>query len=171
MKRVTSLVLCLMLTMVLAGCAKKAPIAKVQLQTDGAAVYQVVYEGGKCQKAEPFQSAAEAHYAADFGDFQAQVVDGKVVNTLRAKWLTDEAGQSFLAEEPLAQLLETAADAIDHDISAFDIWVVEGRYFAFAKLNVNWSDPCVLYEYVPQDQSLTELARWDKADLTGLALP
>lgn len=45
------------------------------------------------------------------------------------------------------------------------------RYFAFAKLNVNWSDPCVLYEYAPQAQSLTELARWDKADLVGLALP
>lgn len=29
MKRVTSLVLCLMLTMVLAGCGKKTPIAKV----------------------------------------------------------------------------------------------------------------------------------------------
>ncbi len=36
---------------------------------------------------------------------------------------------------------------------------------------VNWSDPCVLYEYAPQGQSLTELARWDKADLVGLALP
>ena len=47
----------------------------------------------------------------------------------------------------------------------------EGRYLAFAKLNVNWSDPCVLYEYAPQAQSLTELARWDKADLVGLALP
>lgn len=171
MKRVTSLVLCLMLTMVLAGCGTKTPIAKVQLQTDSTAVYQVVCEGGKCQKVEPFQSAAEAHYVADFGDFQAKVVDGKVVNTLRAKWLNDEDGQSFLAEDPLAQLLETAADAIDHDISAFDIWVVEGRYFAFAKLNVNWSDPCVLYEYAPQAQRLTELARWDKADLTGLALP
>ena len=54
---------------------------------------------------------------------------------------------------------------------AFAWRVVAGRYFAFAKLNVNWSAPCVLYEYAPQAQSLTELARWDKVDLTGLALP
>lgn len=161
----------LVLALALTGCSRKAPVVMAALESKGSPIYQTVYEGGKCENAEPFQSDAEAHYAADFGDFQAQVVDGKVVNTLRAKWLTDEAGRSFLAEDTLAQLLETAADAIDHDISAFDIWVVAGRYFAFAKLNVNWSDPCVLYEYAPQDQSLIELARWNGADLTGIALP
>lgn len=171
MKHRWKLLTMFLLALMLAGCSRKAPVVMVALESEGGSVYRTVYEGGKRKKAESFQSAAEAHYVADFGDFQAKVVDGKVVNTLRAKWLTDEAGRSFLAEDTLAQLLETAADAIDHDISAFDIWMVAGRYFAFAKLNVNWSDPCVLYEYAPQAQRLTELARWDKADLVGLALP
>lgn len=170
MKRTAGIWLFLVLMLVLTGCGEKAPMLKVQLRQEEETVFQAVYAEGKCKKTDPFQPDAGAHYAADFGDFQAQAVEGKVVNTLNSQWLTDEAGNSFWAEDTLAQLLETAAAAIGHDIRAFDIWVVGQRYFAFAQLNVNWSDPGVLYEYMPQEQRLTELASWNKAELTGIAL-
>ena len=170
MKRRVSFWLFLVLMLTLTGCGQKEPALKVQLRRGEETVFQAVYADGKCKKTEPFQPDAGAHYEADFGDFQAQVVEGKVVNTLSSHWLTDEQGNSFWAEDTLAQLLQAAADTIDHDIRAFDIWVVGQRYFAFAQLNVNWSDPGVLYEYAPKEQSLTELASWDKAELTGIAL-
>ena len=44
-------------------------------------------------------------------------------------------------------MMHAAADQIDHAIFDFQIIVVNGqRYFAFVKLNVNWWDPCTLYE-------------------------
>ena len=42
------------------------------------------------------------------------------------------------------------------------------RYFAFVKLNVNWWDPCTLYEY--DGGELRELAQWDNMRLLSVGL-
>ena len=52
----------------------------------------------------------------------------------------------------------------------FDIYELEGRYFAFIKLNVNWQDPCYLYEYDAGSDKLKELTVWQDVDLVGLHL-
>ena len=40
------------------------------------------------------------------------------------------------------------------------------RYFAFVKLNVNWWDPCTLYEY--EGGEFRELAQWDNMRLLSI---
>ena len=60
-------------------------------------------------------------------------------------------------------------DQIDHAIFDFQIIVVNGqRYFAFVKLNVNWWDPCTLYEY--DGGELRELCQWDNMRLLSIGL-
>ena len=64
-------------------------------------------------------------------------------------------------------MMHAAADQIDHAIFDFQIIVVNGqRYFAFVKLNVNWWDPCTLYEY--EGGELRELAQWDNMRLLSV---
>ena len=64
---------------------------------------------------------------------------------------------------------KAAADQIDHAIFDFQIIVVNGqRYFAFVKLNVNWWDPCTLYEY--ESGALRELCQWDNMRLLSVGL-
>ena len=64
---------------------------------------------------------------------------------------------------------QDAADQIDHAIFDFQIIVVNGRhYFAFVRLNVNWWDPCTLYEY--DGGLLRELAQWDNMRLMSIGL-
>lgn len=66
-------------------------------------------------------------------------------------------------------MMHAAADQIDHAIFAFQIIVVNGqRYFAFVKLNVNWWDPCTLYEY--ESGALRELCQWDNMRLLSVGL-
>ena len=64
-------------------------------------------------------------------------------------------------------LMRAAAEQIDHAIFDFQIIVVNGqRYFAFVKLNVNWWDPCTLYEY--EGGELCELCQWDNMRLLSI---
>ena len=66
-------------------------------------------------------------------------------------------------------MMHAAADQIDHAIFDFQIIVVDGyRYFAFVKLNVNWWDPCTLYEY--EGGELRELCQWDNMRLLSVGL-
>jgi len=64
-------------------------------------------------------------------------------------------------------MMHAAADQIDHAIFDFQIIVVNGqRCFAFVKLNVNWWDPCTLYEY--DGGELRELCQWDNMRLLSI---
>ena len=64
-------------------------------------------------------------------------------------------------------MMHAAADQIDHAIFDFQIIAVNGqRYFAFVKLNVNWWDPCTLYEY--EGGELRELCQWDNMRLLSI---
>ena len=75
----------------------------------------------------------------------------------------------FAAREAAQGIEVVNGGEIDHAIFDFQIIVVNGqRYFAFVKLNVNWQDPCTLYEY--EGGELRELAQWDNMRLLSVDL-
>ena len=79
----------------------------------------------------------------------------------------DSVGNVVEPNETMIAMMHAAADQIDHAIFDFQIIVVNGqRYFAFVKLNVNWWDPCTLYEY--EGGELRELAQWDNMRLLSI---
>ena len=80
----------------------------------------------------------------------------------------------FVRSEPDEPILHVALKSSGEQDAAYvyaifdcQIIVVNGqRYFAFVKLNVNWWDPCTLYEY--EGGELRELAQWDNMRLLSI---
>lgn len=128
------------------------PLLHVALKSSGeqdaAYVYETVYASGKSRACNAFTPDACVFYTADYADFDTSALRSHRVNTLVATTLYDSVGNVVEPSETMIAMMHAAADQIDHAIFDFQIIVVNGqRYFAFVKLNVNWWDPCTLYEY------------------------
>ena len=174
MKKITLLVFGLWAALHLAACSPATPLARVMLEPTGEeggdAVYQTVYDNGKTKETDAFSPEAE-RFTAVYGDFSCEIVNGKVINTLIATRLTNSAGEEGDADDTQKALLLALADEIDHDMAALSLFTAGTRHFAYVQLNVNWSSPGILYEYDSEAGRLSELARWDSYNLTGLSLP
>lgn len=149
------------------------PILHVALKSSGeqdaAYVYETVYASGKSRACDAFTPDTCVFYTADYADFDTSALRSHRVNTLVATTLYDSVGNVVEPNETMIAMMHTAADQIDHAIFDFQIIVVNGqRYFAFVKLNVNWWDPCTLYEY--EGGELRELAQWDNMCLLSIGL-
>ena len=158
-----SLALCLALLFFVRNESDE-PILHVALklagEQDAAYVYETVYTSGKSRACDAFTPDACVFYTADYADFDTTALRTHRVNTLVAATLYDSVGNTVEPDETMIDMMYAAADQIDHAIFDFQIIVVDGhRYFAFVRLNVNWQDPCVLYEY--DGGQLCELAQWD----------
>lgn len=149
------------------------PILHVALklagEQDATYVYETVYASGKSRACDAFTPDACVFYTADYADFDTSALRSRRVNTLVATTLYDSVGNVVEPNETMIAMMHAAADQIDHAIFDFQIIVVNGqRYFAFVKLNVNWQDPCTLYEY--EGGELRELAQWDNMRLLSVGL-
>lgn len=149
------------------------PILHVALklagEQDAAYVYETVYTSGKSRACDAFTPDACVFYTADYADFDTSALHSHRVNTLVATTLYDSVGNVVEPNETMIAMMHAAADQIDHAIFDFQIIVVNGRhYFAFVKLNVNWWDPCTLYEY--DGGELRELCQWDNMRLLSVGL-
>ena len=147
------------------------PILHVALKSaseqDAAYVYETVCASGKSCACDAFTPDACVFYTADYADFDTTALRAHRVNTLVSTTLYDSVGNTVEPDETMIDMMHAAADQIDHAIFDFQIIVVDGhRYFAFVKLNVNWQDPCVLYEY--DGGLLRELAQWDNMRLLSI---
>ena len=147
------------------------PILHVALkpsgEQDAAYVYETVYASGKSRRCNAFTPDTCVFYTADYADFDTSALRSHRVNTLVATTLYDSVGNVVEPSETMIAMMHAAADQIDHAIFDFQIIVVNGqRYFAFVKLNVNWWDPCTLYEY--EGGELRELAQWDNMRLLSI---
>ena len=136
------------------------PILHVALkpagEQDAAYVYETVYTSGKSRRCNAFTPDTCVFYTADYADFDTS-----------ATTLYDSVGNVVEPNETMIAMMHAAADQIDHAIFDFQIIVVNGqRYFAFVKLNVNWWDPCTLYEY--EGGELRELCQWDNMRLLSI---
>lgn len=148
------------------------PILHVALKSSGeqdaAYVYEMVYASGKSRACDAFTPDACVFYTADYADFDTSALRSHRVNTLVATTLYDSAGNAVTPNETMIAMMH-AAEQIDHAIFDFQIIVVNGqRYFAFVKLNVNWWDPCTLYEY--DNGQLRALCQWDNMRLLSVGL-
>lgn len=129
-------------------------------EQDAAYVYETVYTSGKSRRCNAFTPDTCVFYTADYADFDTTALRTHLVNTLVATTFYDSVGNVVEPDETMIAMMHAAADRIDHAIFGFQIIVVNRRhYFAFVRLNVNWQDPCVLYEY--DGGQLCELAQWD----------
>ena len=71
----------------------------------------------------------------------------------------------------MINIINAAADSIEHVIWKFKIFKDNDNYFAFIWLNVNWFSPCELYEYDINNQSIRQLCEWDEIDIVGISVP
>ena len=149
------------------------PILHVALKSaseqDAASAYETVYTRGKSRARDALAPDACVFYTADYADFDTSALRSHRVNTLVATTLYDSVGNVVEPNETMIAMMHAAADQIDHAIFDFQIIVVNGqRYFAFVKLNVNWQDPCTLYEY--ESGALRALCQWDNMRLLSVGL-
>ena len=175
MKRMFAALLCLALGLALFLSVRSEPdepLLHVALKSSGeqdaAYVYETVYASGKSRRCEAFTPDSAVFYTADYADFDTSALHSHRVNTLVATTLYDSAGNAVTPNETMIAMMH-AAEQIDHAIFDFQIIVVNGqRYFAFVKLNVNWWDPCTLYEY--DSAQLRALCQWDNMRLLSVGL-
>ena len=149
------------------------PLLHVALKSAGnqnaAYVYETVFTNGRSRSCGAFTPGACVFYTADYADFDTTSRRTHLVNTLVATTLYDSVGNTVSPDETMLSMMHAAADQIEHAIFGFQIIVVNGRhYFAFVKLNVNWQDPCILYEY--DNGLLRELCQWDNMRLLSIGL-
>ena len=138
-------------------------------EQDSAYAYETVYASGKSRACDAFTPDACVFYTADYADFDTSALRSHRVNTLVATTLYDSVGNVVEPNETMIAMMHATADQIDHAIFDFQIIVVNGqRCFAFVKLNVNWWDPCTLYEY--DGGELRELCQWDNMRLLSIGL-
>ena len=176
MKRIFAALLCLALGFALFLFVRNEPdepLLRVALKSedgqDAAYVCETVYASGKSRRCEAFTPDTCVFYTADYADFDTSALRSHRVNTLVATTLYDSVGNVVEPNETMIAMMHAAADQIDHAIFDFQIIVVNGqRYFAFVKLNVNWWDPCTLYEY--ESGELRELCQWDDMRLLSIGL-
>ena len=176
MKKLVSLFLSLLLLLSLTGCGNSGPeLPKIRAVTQNHSEetekpdYWLVRPGKKPKRTEEFTPDKAAVYQVDCSQITASVVDGKVQNHIDRLRITDSQGAQF-DDKTLETMAETVIKSIDHDIIQFTIIENSGYYFAFIKLNVNWSDPCDLYRYDLETNTLHKLAHWDNVDLVGIAV-
>ena len=177
MRSVSALLICIMMAAILAACGDvpslEAPVLKVVIQAEGSDTadyqYMSVYNDGNCAKTETFHLNDSAFYTATYGDFHSSVVNNKIVNTLESTVLIDSKGKIIEADEIMTEIMQVAADTINHDIWQFQIIVDEKRYYAFILINVNWQSPSILYQYDAATAKLIELCCWDGVDLVGIS--
>ncbi len=111
---------------------------------------------------------------ADNSVFESELVDDKIINRVTVYDLTDDNGKQVKADERIKSLIDNTAKYIPHDIFEEKIFITSGRYFAAVKTNVNWQDPCELYEFYPDTQEFKPLFKWynteisiDKLEIAG----
>ena len=175
MKRMFAALLCLALGLALFLSVRSEPdepllhvALKPTCEQDAAYVYETVCASGKSRRCEAFTPDSAVFYTADYADFDTSALRSHRVNTLVATTLYDSAGNTVTPNETMIAMMH-AAEQIDHAIFDFQIIVVNGqRYFAFVKLNVNWWDPCTLYEY--DGGALRALCQWDNMRLLSVGL-
>ena len=173
MKKLTMLLLLIMLLSVLAGCGDQGnPVVKTITFKNGSSTadYSIVYDNKKVGKTSEFEQDDATILFVENGDFISSMDDGKITVSLDKTDLTDVEGNTVEADETLTTIMQHVADHAEHDIFDVKIIIDGDRSFVFEKHNVNLWTPCVLYEYDPADSKLTELYKWDDVELTGIAL-
>ena len=169
-KKIVLLITLLLLTLSLSACGKGTEVIDVIIKDNEDNLnYLTVLDNGKDKTADEFNSDEFIRYSVDCTKIDSEIKYNKIYNKVNDARIYDKDGHA--ADDPVMNgLLLKAVEKIHHPIFYFDIYELEGRYFAFIELNVNWQDPCYLYEYDAAGDKLKELTVWQDVDLVGLHL-
>ena len=162
-----------LLLLTLTGCGqRKPPVLYVQVEDlkNNSVLTQALTSSGHQKEISSFSADDTLVYRVSPESLHSDIVDGKVRNTVSNLTILDEDDQP-VQDALLEDIAEVTAASIDHDIMEFEIWNVGTHYYSFIKLNVNWSDPCELYEYHPGSHSIHLIGAWDNVNLLSMALP
>ena len=169
-KKIVLLITLLLLTLSLSACSKGTEVIDVIIKDNEDHLnYLTVLDNGKDKTIEKFNSDGFSKYTVDCTKIESEIKYNRIYNKVNDAKIYDKDGN--VADDPVMNgLLLKAVEKIHHPIFYFDIYELEGRYFAFIELNVNWQDPCYLYEYDADTDKLKEWIVWQDVDLVGLHL-
>ena len=157
----------------LTGCwQRKTPVLYVHVEDlkNNSVLTQPLTSSGRKKEVSSFSADAAWVYQVSSGSLHSDIVNGKVRNTISDLTILDSETHP-VHDALLEDIAEVTAASIDHDIMEFEIWNVGTHYYSFIKLNVNWSDPCELYEYHPDSHSIHLVGAWDNVNLLAMELP
>ncbi len=149
----------------------EAPLLKAITvdKNNNALVYYDIFGNGVVKETIPFVPDDAKFLYADTDDFVSDTVNGKIIVELKDTKMSDEQDNEVEADDTVQEMMQKIADETEHDICGFTAIIDNDDYYAFVKHNVNWQDPCILYQYDISSGVFTELCRWDNVDMTGIA--
>ena len=131
--------------------------------------YFALADGQRIRKIAPFEPDLMTVFEVQGLDAMFFLRSKKMASIL-SPTVRDEAGKKVPLTDDFKAILRQLTE-IDHSIMTAKIMEVQGRLFVYAELNVNLWDPCVLYQYDPDNGQLTELYTWNNQEPVGLRLP
>lgn len=136
--------------------------------------YRIYDDMGKETIREPVDGKNTSLLIAEHSVFDSELIDDKIINKVNSYDLTDIDGEQVTVDDNIRSLIDNTAKQIKHEIFEERIFITSGRYFSAVKTNVNWQDPCELYEFDPNTQEFKLLFKWydkdisiDKLELAG----
>lgn len=130
--------------------------------------YYTLASGRRIRETSPFEPDPMTVYSA-LGLDMVLYQHREVEEFLSFVTVWDENGNSVPLTEDFRAILKQLAES-DHSVMTARIMDVGGRLFVYAERNVNLWTPCVLYQYDPAAQTLTELYTWDNMEPVALRL-
>ena len=161
----TRIILLLLAVLALTGCQSSQRTVDVILQDDQLQIsYQSVLLNGKTVDCEEFAGDPVECFEVDCTTLDHEIIDGE--HRLRCEEaLIYDQDQKVTEDEELRDILQKLCSVIDHDLVSLQIVIDKNRVFAYAHLNVNWSDPCELYEIADQ---AVRMCGWQNRKLIGM---
>ncbi|MGN0461902.1 MAG: hypothetical protein ACI4HZ_05610, partial [Ruminococcus sp.] len=93
--------------------------------------FYIVDDKGHAENTDAFKSDENVttFYADTDTDFNCDIVDGNVINTLTGTKGSDKQGNFITADETTVEIMEVATNTIDHDMYEFSVWCSKGKYY------------------------------------------
>lgn len=130
--------------------------------------YLTIFDNGKTKNTDEFNNIEFSKYSIDCTKFDSKIENNKIYNNVNDSIIYDIDGKA-INNSIIKDLVLKIVDNIHHEIYYLDIFELDGKFYPFVKLNVNWNDPCYLYEYDTINKKINKLYVWQDVDLVGIS--
>ncbi len=133
--------------------------------------YYTLASDRRMRLTDAFEPDVSATYTVPHGCFESYTdrSKNKVLNRLNYMALMDADQKQLTVSEKQARVFRRIAE-LEHDLFMIRFIETGGQIFVYIELNVNLWDPCDLYWYDPDADSLVLLHEWDNEEVIGLRL-
>ena len=133
---------------------------------------QLYDDGGLAELSAAYEPDTDASVLLfTWDNYTSELRDNRVENTLISFQGEDLQGRTVIADQTVRALLRALGSEVGHEIMEVKVFEAGQYVFAAVKTNVNWSDPCLFYQYRPESGALQLLYRWNRVDIVGISLP